>query len=170
VTGAGSDGPAIAATATYLKKAMGELYRADLVMWAAQQAEALRSAARAGNNAPVDWDNVAEEIESLGVSERRTLASHLRTVIEHLIKLRASPAAGPRNGWMDTIDRVRVEIEDVLRDSPSLRREVPDMIARETIRARRFVARDLDRRGEPAAALNGMEFDADQVLGPWMPD
>jgi hypothetical protein len=155
---------------THLEVIMGELYRTDLAMWAAQQAEALRSAARGGTNAPVDWDNVAEEIESLGASERRALASHVQTVIEHLMKLRASPATEPRQVWADTIDRVRAEIERVFEQSPSLRRELPDIIARETVRAHRLVARALDRRGEPTAALDGMEFDADQVLGPWTSD
>ncbi len=54
---------------------MGELYRTDLALWSAQQAEALRSAASGGGNALVDWDNVVEEIESLGASERRALGS-----------------------------------------------------------------------------------------------
>src|SRR5690349_11030302 len=64
---------------------MGDLYRTDLALWAAQQADALRSAARERHNLPVDWENVAEEIESLGASERRALASHVRTVVEHLM-------------------------------------------------------------------------------------
>ena len=47
---------------------MNDLYHADLALWSAQQAKALRSAARERSNAPVDWENVAEEIESLGAS------------------------------------------------------------------------------------------------------
>jgi hypothetical protein len=77
---------------------MGDLYRTDLALWSAQQAHALRSAARERHNLPVDWENVAKEIESLGASERRALASQVRTVIEHLMRLEASPATDPRNG------------------------------------------------------------------------
>jgi uncharacterized protein DUF29 len=42
---------------------MGSLYDQDLVLWAEEQGRALRAAARAGWNAPIDWENVAEEIE-----------------------------------------------------------------------------------------------------------
>lgn len=150
---------------------MGELYRTDLSLWSAQQAQALRQAAREGSNAAVDWANVAEEIESLGISERRTLASHIDTVIEHLMKLQASPASRPRRGWIGTILRARGEIEKVLEDSPSLRREVGAIIARETTRVAPLVAYELDRRGEAARAkLARLTYAEGQVLGPWLPD
>ena len=74
---------------------MGSLYDQDLVLWSEEQARELRAAANAGWNAPIDWENVAEEIESLGRSERHALASHLAIVIEHLMKLQASPATEP---------------------------------------------------------------------------
>ncbi len=62
---------------------MDGLYNQDLVLWSEAQARALRAAADAGWNAPIDWENVAEEIESLGKSERHALASHIAIVIEH---------------------------------------------------------------------------------------
>ena len=100
---------------------MGNLYDQDLVLWSEEQGRALRVAARAGWNTPIDWENVAEEIESLGRSERRALTSHIAVVIEHLLKLQASPAAEPARGWRDTIRRTRQQIEEVLEESPSLR-------------------------------------------------
>jgi Domain of unknown function DUF29 len=103
---------------------MGVLYDQDLVLWSEEQGRALRAAAGAGWNAPIDWENVADEIESLGRSERRALASHIALVIEHLLKLQASPATEPSRGWRDTIRRARQKVEDVLEESPSLRREV----------------------------------------------
>lgn len=148
---------------------MGELYRTDLVLWSAQQAAALRAAAREGSNATVDWENVAEEIESLGASERRTLASHIRIVIEHLMKLDASPAPQPRNGWEETAARARDDIEVVLEDSPSLRREVPEIVGRQHRAARRAVARAFARWCDDASALDRLTYDEDQVLGDWFP-
>lgn len=150
---------------------MENLYRTDLSLWSARQAQALRDAAREGSNSPVDWANVAKEIESLGISERRALASHIGTVIEHLMKLQISPASRPRRGWVGAILRARGEIEKVLEDSPSLRREVGAMIARETTRVAPLVAYELDRRGEAARAkLARLTYAEDQVLGPWLPD
>jgi hypothetical protein len=40
------------------------------VIWSEEQARALRTAARSGTNLPVDWENVAEEIEALGKVRR----------------------------------------------------------------------------------------------------
>lgn len=148
---------------------MGELYRTDLALWSAQQAEAIRAAAREGSNAPVDWDNVAEEIESLGASERRTLGSRIRTVIEHLMKLQASPARDPRRSWRETVARARGDIETVLTDSPSLRREVSAIVARQTEPARRVVRIALEEWDEHSAELDALTYDADQVLDDWFP-
>ena len=67
-------------------------YDTDLALWAESQARALRDAGHAGTNLPIDWENVAEEIEALGMSQARELASRVRTILVHLIKLQASPA------------------------------------------------------------------------------
>ncbi|MGA9868537.1 MAG: DUF29 domain-containing protein [Acetobacteraceae bacterium] len=148
---------------------MDELYRTDLALWSAQQAAAIRAAAREGSNAPVDWDNVAEEIASLGASERRTLASHITTVIEHLMKLQASPARDPRRSWRETVARARGDIETILTDSPSLRREVSAIVMRQTESARGVVRIALEEWDEHSAELDDLSYDADQVLGDWFP-
>ena len=130
----------------------------------------LRAAANAGWNAPIDWENVAEEIESLGKSERRALASHIANVIEHLLKLQASPATEPARGWRETIRRARSEIEVILADSPSLRREVADMIARQTSRALALVRANFQDYGEqPLIDLDAISYTEAQVLGDWLP-
>src|SRR5215471_19323643 len=105
-----------------------QLYEQDFVRWAEEQSRALRDAAKVGANLPLDWENLAEEIESLGASQRRELLSRLAVIVEHLMKLEHSPAIDPRIGWMDTISRERLNIEDLLKDSPSLRNELASMI------------------------------------------
>ena len=75
------------------------LYDEDFVAWTEQQAEALRAAGRSSTNQLLDWENVAEEIESLGRSDRRELHSQIYRIIRHLAKLQFSPAADPRRGW-----------------------------------------------------------------------
>jgi Domain of unknown function DUF29 len=150
---------------------MGNLYDQDLVLWSEEQGRALRAAAGDGRNAPIDWENVAEEIESLGRSERHALASHIAIVIEHLLKLQASPANNPARGWRDTIRRTRQKIEDVLEESPSLRREVPALIGRETPRARALVHANFKDYGEqPRINIELVTYTEAQVLGDWLPD
>ncbi len=63
-------------------------YDTDLLLWSERQAALLRRAAAGERvNDQVDWENVAEEIESLGKSDRRELTNRIRTILTHLIKL-----------------------------------------------------------------------------------
>ncbi len=150
---------------------MGDLYDQDLVLWSEEQGRALRAAAGAGWNAPIDWENVAEEIESLGRSERHALASHIALVIEHLLKLQASPATEPARGWRDTIRRVRQKIEEVLEESPSLRCEVAGLIVKQTSRVRALVRANFEDYGEqPRIDIDSVTYTEAQVLGDWLPE
>jgi predicted YcjX-like family ATPase len=63
------------------------LYDEDFVRWTEEQAAALRQAKR--SNLPLDWENLAEEIESLGRSDRRELRLQITRILRHLLKLEA---------------------------------------------------------------------------------
>jgi hypothetical protein len=86
------------------------------------------------------------------------------------MKLQASPAQLPRADWANTVRTQRREIEDLLSDSPSLRREVSGMITAAIPRLRKQVAATLADYGEkPAVGLNQLTYTEDQVLGDWFP-
>jgi hypothetical protein len=150
----------------------GAAYDQDFFLWTQEQAAALRRAQ--GLNLPLDWENLAEEIESLGKSDRRELTSQIRRVLRHLLKLEASSAMEPRARWRSTIIEARSEIDGVLRDSPSLRGEVDRLVVEQLPRAAELAAADLSRYGDPAEAVrtriqnNG--FTVAQVLGDWFPE
>ncbi len=57
------------------------LYKQDFVAWSTEQAEALGSAGRDDSNQKLDWENLAEEIEGLGISQRRELKSQIRRAL-----------------------------------------------------------------------------------------
>ena len=59
------------------------LYKEDFVAWSKEQAEALRAAARDGSHQKLDWENLAEETEGLGISQRRELKSQIGTLLVH---------------------------------------------------------------------------------------
>jgi uncharacterized protein DUF29 len=155
------------------------LYDEDFLAWTEQQARALRAAShggtdlRAGGNQPVDWEHVAEEIESLGLSERRELHSQIHRIIRHLLKLAFSPASPPRQGWIDSIDDARDMAARVLDASPSLRRDLDAVITAEQPRGARAAIRDLERHGELdpelLSAIRNVRYAAEQVLGDWFP-
>jgi hypothetical protein len=96
-----------------------QAYDIDLALWAESRGRALRDAAHAGTNLPINWENVAEEIEALGKSQARELASRFSIILVHPMKLHAAPATEPRAGWHATIAQQRGDIELVLADSPS---------------------------------------------------
>jgi hypothetical protein len=101
------------------------LYDQDFYAWANEQAALLR----AGKLAEADIENIAEEIESLGKSEKRELLSRLAVLLQHLVKWCFQP---DRRGasWEATIIIQRRELEDHLADNPSLRAKLPEAVAR----------------------------------------
>jgi hypothetical protein len=154
------------------KMAGSKLYDRDFVLWTAEQAAALRRAK--DSNLQLDWENLAEEIESLGKSDRRELASQITRILRHLLKLAVSPATQPRGGWQESVADARTEVELVLDDSPSLRREIEELIRKQGRTAAHRAAADLRHYGEPGdavwARLEQGGFTAEQVLGDWFPE
>jgi hypothetical protein len=148
-----------------------ELYDRDFFLWTEEQAAALRRAK--DSNLPLDWENLAEEIESLGKSDRRQVTSQIRRILRHLLKLEASAAMRPRAGWRSTIIDARSQIDEVLSDSPSLRREVDRLIKDQLAAAAELASSDLGQHGEPAhfvrARIEKGGFTVEQVLGDWFP-
>ena len=85
--------------------------------------------------------------------------------------MQASPATAPRAGWQATVKRARIEIESLLGDSPSLRRVVGELVARETPIGRRLAEVALTEHGEtPRVHMQTLTYTEDQVLGEWFPD
>jgi Domain of unknown function DUF29 len=148
------------------------LYERDFFLWTQEQAEALRRAAREGSNLPLDWENLAEEIESLGKSDRRGIESRISQIIIHLWKLACSPAKEPRAKWRREIDTQRREVELILEDSPSLRARVREFIAKEFGDAERQVKLSLVDYGEferaeaDFLAFKSRGLTAEEVLTP----
>ena len=107
----------------------------------------------------------------MGKSDRRQLTSQIRRILRHLLKLEASPAARPRAGWRSTIIDARSQIEEVLSDSPSLRREVDCLVKDQLAAAAELASSDLGQHGEQPDLVRGRlqkgGFTAEQVIGDW---
>jgi hypothetical protein len=132
------------------------LYDTDFYAWTLEQAALLRD----GKVQALDLANLAEEIESLGKSDRRALGNHLQGLVMHLLKWHYQPS-GRQTGhsWRDSIYNHREAIHDLLDDSPSLRRHVSALLERHYPRSRRKAA---DETGLPPATF--------PETCPWTPD
>jgi hypothetical protein len=149
------------------------LHDDDFFAWSKEQANALRAATGAGSNLRLDWANLAEEIEGLGISQRSALESQVRRVIEHLLKLENSRAPGPRRGWRESIVDARIEIEAILERNPSLGGELEKIFVTEQQRGSRKAIAGLERHREldqtVVANIRAATYTADQILGDWLP-
>ncbi len=98
------------------------LYETDYNQWVNETVQQLRERQFDG----VDWDNLIEEIEDLGKSQKRALESFLTRLVEHLLKLCYWESEKERNGnhWKSEIVNFRYQIHKRLKESPSLSAEL----------------------------------------------
>ena len=94
---------------------MGNLYEDNVIVWAEQQASLLR----AGRWSELDIDNIAEEIEDVGKSEKRELQSRLALLIAHLLKW-AYQQGMRGHSWVYTIREQRAAIQQDIVKGPGL--------------------------------------------------
>lgn len=91
-------------------------YETDFYAWANEQAALLR----AGRLSDADIAHIAEEIESMGRTEKRELINRLTVLIMHLLKWKFQPE-GRSSSWRSTIRVQRNMLVRHLKDNPSLK-------------------------------------------------
>jgi hypothetical protein len=97
------------------KPPKNDLYETDFFAWTQQQARLLRE--RRWND--LDLENLVDEVESVGKSDKREIQSRLAVLVAHLLKWKYQP--GRRgSSWRAAIFEQRERIAAVVNDSPSL--------------------------------------------------
>ncbi len=100
------------------------LYEQDYYQWLTQTTKLLKEK----KFTQLDLENLIEEIESLGKSEKRAIESNLIVVILHLLKWRYQPQKHS-NSWKSSIREHRRRIQRLLTDSPSLKNYLAEIFA-----------------------------------------
>lgn len=100
-------------------------YEKDFYAWTIHNAKLLRE----GKLSEVDIEHIAEEIESMGKSERRELINRLAVLIAHLLKWQFQQERRS-NSWKYTIEEQRDEVLELIEESPSLKYEIQEKIDR----------------------------------------
>jgi len=111
------------------------LYEIDFNLWLGEQITALRT----GSFADLDTQNVIEELEGLGISQKHAIRSQLKRLLLHLLKWQYQ--ADKRSGsWKASIRNARQEIERLLLTSPGLKSYLTEGLETEYQRARRLAS------------------------------
>jgi len=97
----------------------------DYYSWLLGQAAALRSR----RHDLLDWDKLAEELESMAVSEERELLSQFKRLFVHLLKLQYQARKRSRS-WENSVDDARERVGDLL-DWEKVAEEIESMAVRE---------------------------------------
>jgi hypothetical protein len=93
------------------------LYDSDFALWIEDTVNKLK----AKDTKDLDWENLIEEMESLGKSQRKTVRSFLFRLLEHLLKRCYVNLPECYRGWEIEIRNFRRELKQEFQDSPSLK-------------------------------------------------
>ncbi|MBV9388332.1 MAG: DUF29 domain-containing protein [Chroococcidiopsidaceae cyanobacterium CP_BM_ER_R8_30] len=102
---------------------MSSLYETDFYAWTQETAKALLNR----NPENLDWENISEEIESLGRSQKSALTSQMVRLVKYLLKWKYQSSRRFRS-WEVTIANARFEIEKLIKDSPSFKSTLQDCV------------------------------------------
>ena len=89
---------------------MSDLYDTDVLSWSERQAELLRRVASGERvNDQVDWENVIEEVESVGRGELRETESLLIQALRHRLKIMAWPDSPEAAHWEEELTTFEID-------------------------------------------------------------
>ncbi|WP_375495246.1 DUF29 domain-containing protein [uncultured Nostoc sp.] len=108
------------------------LYEQDFLAWLAQQQSALASR----DVTALDWENLAEELDAMGVREKNELKNCLVVLLAHLLKWHYQPMKRSVS-WFTTIANQRDDLRDLLEEKPSLHQYIPEILPKAYRNARR---------------------------------
>ena len=102
-----------------INSSLKELYESDFNLWI----EAIKTKIQNRDITNMDWDNLLDEIDDMGASQKRALDSYMQRLIEHILKLKFwhSEVDNCRNGWMKEVTNFRNRINRILKKNPSLK-------------------------------------------------
>jgi hypothetical protein len=132
-------------------------YDEDFYAWTEEQARLLRT----GEFSQLDIENIAEELESMGRSDKREIDNRLVVLLVHLLKWQVQVGYRSKS-WSATVREQRQQIEDLLSESPSLRSRIGSVRRGLYARARHVAAGEtgLPETTFPAAC----PFTPEQIL------
>ena len=143
---------------------MSATYTTDFHLWVQQTAQLLRER----RWQEIDLEHLIEEVENLGKSERRGIASQLTRLLLHLLKWQYQPQRRS-DSWLDSIADARTQIELAIKDSPSLKLYPAEQLEQSYQQARRKASKQTGMPISvfPKKCLYSLELVLDED---WLPE
>lgn len=129
-------------------------YGADYHQWTVKQAALLRK----GKLSQLDRENLAEEIKSLGRSEKREIESRLTVLLLYLLKWQFQPEKR-KGGWEASVRVHRKDLKKVLAENLSLKNHPAEELADTYLKAR------LDAEKETGIAFEDFPEECPYTIG-----
>jgi hypothetical protein len=98
-------------------------YNSDFYGWTQEQAALLR----AGRFTDIDVENLIEEVETMGRSEKRAVESRLTVVLLHLLKWKYQPDRRCTS-WKISMDLQRKQFQKILSENPGLKSQIQTLL------------------------------------------
>jgi hypothetical protein len=143
---------------------LNTLYEEDYDLWLETTAQQIREQ----DFAAIDWENLLEEIESLGREQKNKVESYLKQTLKHLLLYQYWEAEKLycAEGWADEIDNFRGELE-ILTRSQTLGNYLVSILEDTYQKARRSAC----RKSKLANLPEQCPYTVEQILDPdWLPD
>lgn len=138
---------------------MATPYQSDFYQWTQDQSRLILS----HSWDKVDWQNIAEEIESLGRKEKQELVNRLEILLGHLLKWQYQPQRRG-NSWLATIREQRRKIDRLLQANPSLKPYISEALDLAYEDGVDLAVRETDL--PPETFPSNCTFSMEQVLDP----
>lgn len=153
-----------------IKMKLVSLYDIDYQIWLEQTLTQLR----ANDFGNLDLENLIEEIESLGKSDKRSISSYLMRLCEHLLKIKywESERETCLRAWKLEVRNFRLQVRAILKDSPSLKNYLRENFLAEYQNGRKLFLdnSELDETLIPEQPFFTIEQALDEAWLPWQPE
>ncbi|MGK7876128.1 MAG: DUF29 domain-containing protein [Xenococcaceae cyanobacterium] len=119
------------------------LYEQDYHLWLEETISAIRE--RRFND--VDWENLLEELVDMGKADKNALASNVKILLAHLLKLMVQSDAPweMKKSWYNSVDEHRERVNDSVANIPSLKTYLTEAVTKSYPGARKLAIKEGSR-------------------------
>jgi len=137
---------------------MKTLYETDFHKWIEEQSAFLKNR----EFQKLDVEHLLEEMEDMGITEKRIVQSHLLNLLIHLIKQNVQPERAGKS-WGDSITAARAQIKLYTDESKILKKHLEEVYLKTYQKAREAASKEM--KMESRAISSSCPWSIKEALG-----